>query len=245
MSIFIIKKWVKMKDYLEMREKIEDEIINRLENLINPGNAVSSLSNKIDGIYGFDDWYKYTGSKIAAISVAAMIAEDNETSGTEIYESILSYIEDNLISLTEEDYDEVNKAVSRVSLCYSGVEGRGEIYEMLKNKGFFEHLDSVYVTLEIFMSMFIPDDSSLPIDSADLLKKYCKEKYDEIDEKIRNNPPKLILPLRRKELQRNKYKALYENVDEGYKNAFVLMEDLDIEKIKQVITDNNIGYLKP
>ncbi|MCK4927670.1 MAG: hypothetical protein KAS11_04325 [Candidatus Aenigmarchaeota archaeon] len=235
-----------MEEYLEMKDKIEDKIINRLEDLINPGNAVSSLSNKIDGIYGFDDWYKYTGSKIAAISVAAMIAEDNETSGTEIYESILSYVEDNLISLTEEDYDEVNKAVSRVSLCYSGVEGRGEIYEILKNKGFFEGLNSVYATLEIFTSMFISDDPLLSMESADLLKKYCKKKYDEIDKEIRDSrPTKYILPLRRKKFQRNKYRALYENADAGYQNAMQLIKGLDVEKIKQAITDNEIGYIKP
>ncbi|NOQ38136.1 hypothetical protein GQ472_04570 [archaeon] len=235
-----------MEEYLEMREKIEDEIINRLEDLVNPAGALGSLSNKVDGIYGFNDWYRYTGSKIAAISVAAMIAKDNETSGTEIYESILSYVEDNLISLTEEDYDEVNKAVSRVSLCYSSVKGRGEIYEILKNKRFFEGLDSVYATLEIFTSMFISDDSLLPMESADSLKKYCNEKYDEIDKKIRDSrPTKYILPLRRKEFQRNKYRALYENADAGYQQALQLSKGLDIEKIKQAIVDNDIEYIRP
>jgi len=231
-----------MKDYLEMREKVEDEIINRLEDLVNPGNAVSSLSNKVDGIYGFDDWDRYAGSKIAAISVAEMIAKDNETSGTEIYDSIISFVNDNLPSLTKEDLDEVDKAVSCVSLCKSGVTGRGEIYEILKRKDFFGKLDSVYATLEIFMSMFIPDYPLLPLDSVDSLKEYYKEKFDKIDEKIRNNPPKLISPLRRKEYQRNKYRALYENIDVGYQNAVLLSEGLDIEKIKQAIVDNEIEY---
>ncbi|MCK5042414.1 MAG: hypothetical protein KAI51_02340 [Candidatus Aenigmarchaeota archaeon] len=234
-----------MEKYLEMRKKVEDEIINRLEDLVNPENVVNSLYIEVDGIYGFDDWYRYTGSKIAAISVAAMIAENNETLGTEIYESILSYVGDNLISLTKQDLDEVNKTVSCVSFCKSGVTGSGNIYKILKGKNFFEELDSVYATLEIFTSMFIPDGPSLPIRSAEKLKSYYKQEFDEIDGKIRNNFPKLVLPLRRKKFQRNKYRALYENADEGYKNVMQLSERLNVEKIKQVIVDNDIEYLKP
>jgi len=234
-----------MEQYLEMREKIEDEIIDRLEALVNPGNAVSSLSNKVDGIYGFDDWNRYTGSKIAAISVATMISTDNEQIGSGVYNYVLCSLKPKLPTLTKEDLAEVDKAVSRVSLCNSGVTGRGKIYEILKRNDFFEELDLVYATLEIFTSMFIPDDSSLPIGSAEELKNYYKEKFDEIDEKIRNNPPKLILPLRRKEYQRNKYRALYENIDVGYQNAVLLSEGLDIEKIKQVIVDNDIEYIRP
>ena len=245
MSIFIIKKWVKMEEYLEMRDKIEEEIIDRLEDLVNPGNAVSSLSNKVDGIYGFDDWNRYTGSKIAAISVATMISTDSEQIGSSVYNYVLCSLKLKLPTLTEEDLNEVDKTVSSVSLCSSGVTARGKIYEILKRKGFFEDLDSVYATLEIFTSMFISDDPLLPLDSVDSLKEYYKEKFDKIDEKIRNNPPKLISPLRRKERQRNKYRALYENADAGYQQALQLSEGLDIEKIKQVIVDNEIGYIRP
>ena len=231
-----------MEEYLERRDEIEEDIIDRLEELVNPGNAVVSSFIGIEGIYEYSEWYKYTGSKIAAISVAAMIAEDNEILGSEIYGSIISYVNDNLSSLTKEDLDEVDKAVSSVSLCVSGVAGSGKIYEILKRKDFFGELDSVYATLEIFTSMFIPDDISLPIDSAEKLKNYYKQKYDEINKEIENNPPKNILPLRRKKFQRNKYRALYKNADEGYKHALQLSEGLDIEKIKKIITDNEIEY---
>ncbi len=234
-----------MEEYLGMIDEIEEEVVDRLEVLVNSGGALSSFSNKVDGIYGFDDWYRYMGSEIAAISVATMISTDSEQIGSSVYEAILYYMELRLPTLTEDNLVSLDKFESGFSHCTAGTKRKERAYEILKEKNFFRKLDLVYATLEIFTSMFISEDSSLPLESAEKLKSYYKQKFDEIDEKIRNNPPKLISPLRRKEFQRNKYRALYENVDEGYKNAFVLMEDLDIEKIKQVITDNNIGYLRP
>ena len=81
-------------------------------------------------------------------------------------------------------------------------------------------------------------------DAHCILVSRKEEALKQVAEKIRNNPPKLILPLRRKKFQRNKYRALYENADAGYQNAMQLIKGLDVEKIKQAITDNEIGYIK-
>lgn len=241
-----------MEEYIEMRDEIEEEIVDKLEALVNPENAVGSSFIAIEGIYEYGDWYRYIGSKIAAISVATMICTDSEPIGNGVYKYILCNIELRLPTLTEDDLMSLDKFESGFSPCIAGTKRKEKAYEILKENDFFGKLDLVYATLEIFTSMFIPDDSSVSMGSAEALKSYYKEEFDNIDGKIKEYEKKMLKsrnmyidPKKRMELQRNKYRALHENADAGYQHALRLMDGLYIKKIKQAIVDNKIEYIRP
>lgn len=234
-----------MSDFdVDSLTKYFDEVITEpFCDLVNLYNSVGSVSGETDGIFGYEKWEELTSSKLIAIATAVSIISDDEEVGINFSNSVFEYIKNNIGVVSEEDVLKVSDAVSCESNCTEGSMAKTIVYSQLKDKGFFDDLKAVYATLEILVSMVVPDSFSLPTDSKDELKEFLSEQIVISEEK--RDRYECGMKFNRAEYQLNKFHAVLDNLDESYQEASGLLDGLCVSEVGQIIKDNKILYPKP
>ncbi|NOQ55950.1 MAG: hypothetical protein GQ477_04050 [Nanohaloarchaea archaeon] len=230
-------------------EYFEKMIMDLLGGLVNPYSAVLSVPGETEGVFGYDGWEIYTGSKLIAISTAVSIIDANEEAGNDFCNGVFDYIKNNIKEgvLSFRELESVDDVVSSVSNCTEGSAAKAMIYNQLKDKGFYDDLKPVYATLEILVSMAVPVDLSLPFGSKEELKTYLVEKIELFEKKLsdyKESGKGYGMKFNRARYNLNKYSAILDNLDLSFQNALDLLDGLDLSLIRQVIIDNDISYLK-
>ena len=227
----------------ELVKSFDNKIVDELIYLVNPRGIIGKVYGEIEGIYGYEKWEEYTASKLVAISSAISIIDDREESGIAFYKSVFDYICSNISMPSEQELSVSEDSAARVSHCVEGITGATALYHELKKNGFFEKLKPIYSTLEILTSMAIPDDLSLPTKSKNDLNKYLDEQILKYEKVIASGS--IGLKFNRNRYMLNKYMALSDTLEESYRSAQNLLNDVDIQSVQKTIKDCNIGYRRP
>ena len=229
-------------DVNSLNEYFENVITEPFYDLVNPFNAVGSVSGETEGIFGYEKWEECTASKLVAISTAVSIIYGGEGAGIDFSNSVFEYIKNNIGIVSEEDILEVSNDVSCISNCAEGSMAKTIIYSQLKNKGFFDDLKAVYATLEILVSMVINDDLSLPTESKDELNEFLSGQIVVSEEK--RDRYKFGMKFNRAKYQLNKFHAVLDNLDGSYQEVSELLDGLDVSGVQSMIIDKDIPYIK-
>ena len=226
-----------------LMDEFEDRISGSLADIVNPGGAVGSVAGETEGIFGCENWERYTSSRLAAISTAVAVLNDNIKEGESFYKGVLDYVASKVGAVFEAQLAAANHSAARVSHCQEGAAGRAELYHQLKDDGFFGRLKPAYATLEILTSMILEYSESLPSESIEILQKHLAAQEARSAQEM--NAGGAGQKFKRKQYQSNKYRALSQFCDEGYRVASGLLSGLDIASIKRAISDKKIIYRNP
>lgn len=225
------------------KEFEEGFIVDTLTDLVNPMSAVGSVAGETEGIFGYQDWQRYTASKLAAISAAVAVIDDDRKSGKTFYEKVIDYVRLTVGVVSEDEECIAYKSADGVSFCQNAAIGKAALYGELKKNGFFERLKPAYATLEILTSMALEDGSSLLVESIDSLREHLEGQVRKYEQQVAGGGEGRKFQI--KQWQLNKYKALLDNVDQSHAKASELLSGLDVQVVKQTIKNQEIMYLRP